>query len=262
MMTLEVLISCMHQKDHSIIERTNIQSDVIVVNQCDTDKYEEWTFINKKGEECRAIFISTTERGLSSSRNMALKNATADICLICDDDETLYDDYQNLIVNGYVENSDCNFLAFNLKDRYRIFPNVPHKIGFIGALKLASWQITFKRKDILEKNISFDTEMGAGVTMGGSEENKFILDCLRCGLKGKYIPTLIGSVSQVSSTWEVTNENYIRYFKDRGKAYDKLMGKFLGSIYIFYSSIRKARQYRKFCSLRKSIQLQFIGLYS
>lgn len=40
-MTLNILISCMHQKDASIIKRSNVQSDVVVVNQCDHDSIEE-----------------------------------------------------------------------------------------------------------------------------------------------------------------------------------------------------------------------------
>ena len=90
-MRLEVLISCMHQKDASIIQRTNIQSDVLIVNQCNENREERFDFKNKKGELCIARMIYTAERGLSRSRNMALRNAKGDICLICDDDEILED---------------------------------------------------------------------------------------------------------------------------------------------------------------------------
>ena len=100
-MRVEVLISCMHQKDASIVARTNVQSDVLVVNQCDRDGYDEFTFINKSGKSCLARIIHTTERGLSKSRNMALKNAKGDVCLICDDDEVMEDDYVEKIVVAF-----------------------------------------------------------------------------------------------------------------------------------------------------------------
>ena len=48
-MKINVLISCMHEKDTNIIQRSNIQTDVVVVNQCDKDCIEEWDFINKQG---------------------------------------------------------------------------------------------------------------------------------------------------------------------------------------------------------------------
>ena len=50
-MTLQVLISCMHQTDHSIVAKSNIQSDVIVVNQCDRNLVEEYSFKNKIGKK-------------------------------------------------------------------------------------------------------------------------------------------------------------------------------------------------------------------
>ena len=123
-MTFNLLISCMHQKDASIIERSNVQSDVIVVNQCDKDSVEEFDFVNKKGRKCHAKFICTTERGLSKSRNMAIRNAWGDICLICDDDETIADDCEEKILRAYSENPDAALIAFALlrKDNGKIYP--------------------------------------------------------------------------------------------------------------------------------------------
>ena len=37
----------MHQHDKSILTKSNVQSDVVVVNQCDTDSVEEFDFVNK-----------------------------------------------------------------------------------------------------------------------------------------------------------------------------------------------------------------------
>lgn len=259
-MTVEVLISCMHQKDTSIIERTNIQTDVVVVNQCDIDKTEEFEFRNKKGEVCHAKFISTTERGLSRSRNMALLNASADICLICDDDEVLSDDYAETIESGYLDNHECGFISFNISIKERTFPDKKKKFGFLQSLKTASCQITFLREIIINKGIRFDVEMGAGVTMGGAEENRFLLDCLKAGLKGVYIPSVIGIVTTVGSTWDVTKETYAQYYLDRGNAYLRLMGKYLGALYIFYSSVKKYKQYCRYCSFTQSVKLQLKGL--
>ena len=65
-MSVELLISCMHQKDFSVAEQMNIQSRALMINQCDTEGMDE-TEIN--GYPVR--MISTAERGLSRSRNMA-----------------------------------------------------------------------------------------------------------------------------------------------------------------------------------------------
>lgn len=45
-MNIEVLISCMYQNDSSIISRSNIQSDVIVINQCDNNSIDTFNFKN------------------------------------------------------------------------------------------------------------------------------------------------------------------------------------------------------------------------
>ena len=37
-MKLEVLISCMNQIDSRIIEKTNINSDTLIINQCNENR--------------------------------------------------------------------------------------------------------------------------------------------------------------------------------------------------------------------------------
>ena len=157
-MTLNILISCMHQKDASIIERTGVQSDVVVVNQCDHDSIEEFDFINKKGETRHAKFICTTERGLSKSRNMALKYAEGDICQVCDDDQLVEENGEDIITKVYEENPNAGVIAFSLirKDGDKKYPTTRQPLKFRQILKTNSLQITFKRKDVLEKGIHFD----------------------------------------------------------------------------------------------------------
>ena len=81
-MKLEVLLSCMNQKDLGIVKRSRITSDVLVINQADGEDIEEQV---ENGQRIR--MFTTNERGLSRSRNMALKYAEGDICVLCDDDE-------------------------------------------------------------------------------------------------------------------------------------------------------------------------------
>ena len=83
-MNLEVLLSCMYQEDMGIAVRARVQSDLLIINQCNKNGIDEVT------DGVHHIrMISSTERGLSKSRNMALENACGDICLICDDDEII-----------------------------------------------------------------------------------------------------------------------------------------------------------------------------
>lgn len=109
-MSVEILISCMYQNDFSIVKKSNIQSDAIIVNQTNIDKVEikEYDFGIVK-------MISTTERGLSKSRNMALKNSTADFCVICDDDEVLTDNYVEMVEEAYNQ-TNADVIVFASKN--------------------------------------------------------------------------------------------------------------------------------------------------
>jgi glycosyltransferase involved in cell wall biosynthesis len=202
-MKINVLISCMHEKDTNIIQRSNIQTDVVVVNQCDKDCIEEWDFINKQGQQCHAKFINTTERGLSRSRNMAIANSWGDICLICDDDEYLHDGYERLILQGYSEIPSASLIAFSLnrKDLTKHYPVEVRSLKFRQILKTSSQQLTFRKKDLEEKRIRFDVNLGSGTGNGGGEENKFQLDFKRKGLKIYYHPNCIATVNPGESQW-------------------------------------------------------------
>ena len=43
-MKIQVLVATMHQTDHSLPEKMNIQTDAIIINQCDRNEYEEFTY--------------------------------------------------------------------------------------------------------------------------------------------------------------------------------------------------------------------------
>ena len=43
-MKVQVLVAAMHQKDHELLDKMNIQSDVIVGNQCDFNSVEEFEY--------------------------------------------------------------------------------------------------------------------------------------------------------------------------------------------------------------------------
>lgn len=257
-MTLQVLISCMHQTDHSIVAKSNIQSDVIVVNQCDKNQIEEYSFKNKIGEESRVKFISTTERGLSRSRNMAIKNATADICLICDDDEVLDDDYATKILKAFKENS-ADVLAFQIADIGKHYPANKSKVGYIGALKLASVQLAFRRRGVIENNIKFDETIGSGVSKSGGEENIFLYDCLKRSLIIFYVPIKIGRLLKGESQWfhGFTPE----CFYDHGIKTRKLMGRFLASVYAIHFVIKKYPIYHRDIKLYTVINSIYKGIY-
>lgn len=251
-MNLEVLLSCMHQEDMSIAQRTHIQSDLLIINQ-----HDKCDFTETICDGHRIRMISTTERGLSRSRNMALENACGDICLICDDDEFFEEGYAAAIIKAFEEMPEADVITFALHHSWRKFPEQQKRLGYVGALKTCSCQIAFRREKILEKNIRFDVEMGSGTGNGGGEENIFLIDCLKRGLKLWYVPAVIATVRQTTSQWFKGHTN--QFFYDRGWVNRRLLGLFGAWLYALQYSIMKYPNYKKENSFWNALYFQIAG---
>ncbi len=262
-MKLVVLVSCMYQSDTSIIQRSNIQTDVVVVNQCNKDEIQEFDFNNKQGNKCHAKIICTTERGLSRSRNMAINNAWGDICLICDDDEKLDDNYENLIQNAYLAHEKENAILFIVERKDLVkgkrHPIEEQKVKLKQLLQSSSVQVTFKREDIIKNKIEFDIMLGSGSGNGGGEDNKFLLDIRQKKLNIYYVPICIGCVLPGDSLWfDGFTEQYMI---NRGWTTRRSLGSTLGFVYVIIFACRHLSSYRENMSFLKAFGLLMKGYF-
>lgn len=259
-MRIEVLMSCMNQDNTDIVRHANIQSDVIVVNQCDRDGEQVEYFVNKDGERCRIVMIYTTERGLSRSRNMAMRRSEADICLFCDDDEVFEDDYVSIVRSAFESQKRPDVAAFALNYFKKKFPERDYRIGYVRALSVVSLQIAFRRRRVADKGIELDVEMGSGTGHGAGEENKFLYDCLRRNLTAYYDHRVIATVPYAGSAWF---KGYTpTFFYNRGWATKRYMGKFWALVYAVYYSVRKYPMYRKEISVFSAFSNTVRGIFS
>ncbi len=245
-MTFTILISCMHQDNHDILQRSNIQSDCVVVNQCDIDKIEDFDFVNKFGEPKHCRFIYTTERGLSRSRNMAIANAPAGaVCLLCDDDEILEDNVAETITNAFEQHPKSAAILFYLirKDleKQKDYPLKEQHLGFRQILHSNSIQMAFQKDFIIKHNIEFDEKMGSGTGNGGGEENKFLIDLRRAKGNLWYSPKCIATVLPGQSQW---HHGYDEHFlQNQGWASRRIMGAFLSMGHLFIWGIKNHFRY-------------------
>ena len=87
---LQVLLSTMNLKNdkevNNLIEKMNIQSDYLIINQTNLHT----SIKNKK-------VITVNEFGLSKSRNLAIKNSTEKYIILSDDDVKYIDNYEKII---------------------------------------------------------------------------------------------------------------------------------------------------------------------
>lgn len=197
---LEILLSCMHQTA-DIIKRSNIKCNATIVNQCDKDDKRIFEFYCNEGTSM-INWIDSSKRGLSRSRNMALHSASCDYCLISDDDEVFVDGVDKIIEKAFRENSQSDVLIFKLNNWETKYPSHTKNVGYIQAMRTASYQIAFRRAKIVENNIFFDEEMGSGTGHGAGEECKFLFTCLHKGLRLTFVPKTIATLRTGSeSQW-------------------------------------------------------------
>jgi glycosyltransferase involved in cell wall biosynthesis len=235
-MKLEILLSCMNQPDESLIHRSRITSDVLVVNQCGREG--ERTVSNERG---RIRWIDSETRGLTVSRNLALEASDGDICLLCDDDEIFCPDYEETVLGAYRQLPQADVIIFKMVNRPASFPDRVMEIRFPNTFRVSSWQISFRRERLLENGIRFDELLGAGTGNGAEEELKFLTDCRRKGLKIYYVPREIASVAQEESTWFRGFDE--TFFYNRGATTRYILGLPLAAAYGVYYIVRKKNLY-------------------
>ena len=232
-MKIEVLISCMHQTDTSIAEKTGCKSDVLIINQADNDGYEE-----KKVDGHKVRMFTIAQRGLSRSRNMALLNAKGDICLLCDDDEKLVKNYVKIVTSAFERHPDADIIAFNYEDNNpRSYRKMIKEEKMAPKNKsFSSVSLAFKRQSILKNNVFFDLRIGAGSgIISAGEESAWQFMAREQGLKIYQCPDLITTVSQKDSSW--FNGYNGNYFYDLGANLSYKYG-LIKYLYMFYYPYR------------------------
>lgn len=230
-MRIEVLIATMNQKDYSLLDKMNIQTDAIVVNQCDENRIEEFDY---KGH--RIKWLSLSEQGVGLSRNTALMRSTADICLFADDDVVYEDGYEQLVLAAFKEKADADIIVFNLQsqnpNRPEIIVKKTHVLRWYNCLKYGAFRIAIRRKQIVKTNVFYSLLFGGGAEYQAGEDNLFITQCLQAKLKGYSFKTQIGTVKQEESTWfRGYNE---RYYYDRGALFYAMYGGWAKAILCFF----------------------------
>src|SRR5699024_1262076 len=256
--SIEVLISTMDRTNASFLDEMNLKTKAIVINQ--NKKKNNVERIRNKDNDY--LWINSRERGLSKSRNLALENATADICLIADDDMKYNDDYVNKVIEAYKKYPEADIIAFQVKrtghpERTKKFRKKLNWEGYITSMKISSVEITFKRSSIVSNQIYFNPNIGAGTEFSNGEENSFLYDALRNKLKILYLPIEIAEVDMSKSSWF---EGYTqKYFETVGAKFYNMTSKYY-KLLIFQFVIRKYNQYKNNASMYKAYRYMIQGV--
>ncbi|MDG0030618.1 glycosyltransferase family 2 protein [Priestia sp. Y58] len=241
-MDIEMLVSTMNQTNYDLLKRMNIKNKAVVINQFTNDKSKP----PKKIDNETLKFISVYEKGLSKSRNTAIENADNSIGIICDDDLYYYDDVKDRVRTAYQKNKDADIIIFcyDTDGRHKKnFGGEAKRLGYLGTMKVSSVQVTFKIKSIKEKDIRFNELFGTGSSYYQcGEENIFLFECLKKGLKIYFEPISILSIDDNDeSTW--FNGFDDKSFFDRGAVFTAMSSRFYHFL-IWQFAIRKYKIYR------------------
>ena len=250
-MTLDVLLSAMHLDNYHYIDSLNITGNCVVINQCNRKSQKIIKETNRK-----ITYIETTERGLSKSRNRAIDNSSSDICIFCDNDVEYHKNYEQLILKEYEKHPEYDIIVFHIESKVHPFPcySSPRRLSYLTSGRIFSPEISFKRNSI--KNIRLNERIGAGTKYLMGEENAFLYECLRQGLKIYYVPKQIAKLRYEPSTWN-TGFN-LKFFIDRGDSFDAMTATFSLFLILQYA-IRKYKLYKDQVSLLKAIQYMLEG---
>ena len=225
-MKVQLLISAMYANPKELIEKMNVSSDAVLVNQCDENGYESFTVKDESGADREIRAYSFFERGVGLSRNNALLRADKDISMFSDDDIIYVKDYEKKIAEEFEKHPEADVLLFNVEvcEARRTYYNTDfHRVRWYNCGRYPAYAIAIRTEKLHNANVTFSLLFGGGAKYSNGEDSLFLKDCLKAGLKMYATDVLIGKETPGDSTWFFGYNK--KFFYDRGVLYHYLYGK-------------------------------------
>ncbi len=220
-MKVQVLASVMNQTMERVAEQMNLQSDAVIINQCDRFSCEEMEY---KGHRVR--FFSFPDRGIGKSRNEAILRADRDICLFSDEDIVYMDGYEEAICREFEANPKADMILFNIeveeaRRTYHITER--KKVHWYNCGRYGAVSFAIRRERLLESRVMFSLLFGGGAKYSNGEDSLFLKEFMDKGYKVYTAPVTIGKEQAGDSTWFAGYNE--KFFHDRGVLYHALYGR-------------------------------------
>lgn len=245
-MEIQILLSTIKQTGlEELIKQMNIKTNYLIISQGE--------------KKCsNGLIYSFNEKGLSKSRNKAIQYLSKEIGVFADDDVIYEDNCQDIIKQAYEEYQEADIIAFYVEStnpKRAVRKQKTHKVNRISAMRIQSFQITFRR-DSIKNKLYFDEDFGANAKYSMGEENIFLYDALKKGMKIYYIDKKIGIVRQEQSTW--FEEYNKKFFEDEGAILYRISRKWYWLLIVQFI-IRKRKLYSEKNTMRQVWQWMFRG---
>lgn len=161
--------------------------NILIINQSSKNQ------LSSDFEKVRVINVD--EKGLSKSRNLAIRNAAKKICLIADDDVVYFPNFDTEIITAFNQNPKASIITFNHQREGLNSPQNSSQKAFNHSLKsiwkVCSIEIAFQLEIIKENNLFFDENFGLGSYFETAEEYLFLRDVIRLNLSAQFCPFVI-----------------------------------------------------------------------
>lgn len=225
-MTLSVLISTIDSgidKIKGVLLPYRPDVKYIVSHQFTEEKFKIIPIELKRDD---VIVSQIPGKGVTKSRNNAIRLADGDIGLFSDDDVTYTNEYLDFVIKAFTENPDLDVAIFKIKTpegepEYKKYPELALKLEKL-PFSIGTIEIAFRVEKIKKKHLWFDERFGAGQPLLiGSDESIFVLDCIKAGLNVWFYPIYV-----VNHPYESTSKLIPRFHKKKvsvGGAFDARM---------------------------------------
>lgn len=166
------------------------------------------TSLPKELERDDVKVYNLSGRGLSRNRNNCIKHATADVCIISDDDCRFTHEKLQTVIDIYEKNPSVDISTFQFEGEgsNKFYPTESFDLSsFPKGFFISSIEITFRRKSI-QGTIKFNENFGLGAeVLHCGEEHIFIQEAISNGLICRFFPITI--VKENDSTICVARDN-------------------------------------------------------
>lgn len=237
-MRIQVLVATMHQQDHSLLEKMNIQTEAIVGNQCDRNEVEHFTY---KGHNI--AWYSFSERGVGLNRNNVLMRADADIGLFADDDMVYVQSYPEIVKKAFDTIPDADVIIFDLKYPHEGRPPIKRiqRLTKRNSMRFGAARFAVRLTRIHLNGIDFNLCFGGGAKYSSGEDTLFLNECFAKKLRIYAYPAVIAQLQDGrASTWFQGYND--KFFLDKGILY-YLLNRNLGGMIAGYHCFRHRKRY-------------------
>lgn len=220
-MGLTLLVSSLNKDVDELIEKMHLDSDAVIVNQCDTDSSKEMEYNSH-----RVKVICSKSRGVGVNRNMCIDEAFGEYALFCDDDIVYDEGYEKKVIDEFASHPEADMIMFNFNvcEERRTYYNTEYKkLGRYNIGRYPAYSIAVRTDVLKDKGLKYSTLFGGGAKYSNGEDSIFLKDAFEKKVSMYASPVLLGSETPGESTWFAGfNE---KFFFDRGVLFAFLYGK-------------------------------------